>query len=97
MRGTWYLHDAALLWRPGAFLTKEIYPTIAKSYGVTWESVERCVRSTITYAWDHRRGRTDTIFELLGLARIPTKPPAAELVAALGIWLQREEETEHQD
>lgn len=97
MRGTWYLHDAARLWVPGAYLTKEIYPEVARLHGVTWQSVERCVRSTIEYVWDHRRGRTGEIIALLGLARMSIKPPAAELVAALGLWLRQEGGTQHQD
>ncbi len=94
MRGTWYIHDAVLLWAPGAYLTKEIYPEVAKAHGVTWTSVERVARYTIEWVWDHNRGLTTEIAGLLGISRIPVKPPAAELVAALGLWL-RKEEKEH--
>lgn len=90
MRGTWYIHDAALMWYPGAFLTKEVYPQVAHEHGVTWVAVERCVRSAIQYAWDHKRGYTTDIVGLLGMAGIAIKPAAAELVAALALWMGEE-------
>ena len=88
-RGTWYIHDAVLLWEPGIYLTKEIYPQVAHIHGVKWTAVERAVRATMDYVWDHSRGFTTDVAELLGIARIAVRPPAAELVAALGFWMMK--------
>lgn len=86
MKGTEYLYHAVLLWEPGKYLTKEIYPEVAKKCGTNWIAVERAARYAIEYAWDHRRGNTGVITSLFGVPGIYTRPVAAEFVAALGAW-----------
>lgn len=86
MKGTWYICRAAELWRPGAYLTKEIYPVVAKEFGTSWTAVERSVRATIAYTWDHRNGRTTDVVELFGPWGMSIRPRASELVGAVGAW-----------
>lgn len=39
---------------PKQSFTKELYPDVAKRFGCTSRSVERCIRNAIEKAWEHR-------------------------------------------
>lgn len=59
-----YVEEAVLLWYRDSmrYLSKEIYPTIAKKFGVhaTISQTERTIRLAITRAWENR----DEIWEV---------------------------------
>lgn len=81
LRGYYYVAEAVLMCiqQPERLLmiTKLVYPTIAKTHHITWEAVERNIRSFITVAWKTNR-------ELLSeLAQRPLakKPTPKEFIA----------------
>lgn len=49
-KGTAMLRDAVEMWHPGMMLTKELYPVLAKKYGVTASIAERRMRFAIEAA-----------------------------------------------
>lgn len=55
-------------------LTKDIYPAIAKLYGVQWQSVERCMRFSIEKAFEVCN--PDIIYEYFGNSIDPLKGKA---------------------
>lgn len=62
-------------------VTKELYPSIAKTFGTTASKVERAIRHAIEVAWN--RGRIDAINAIFG-ARIylgTEKPTNSEFIA----------------
>ena len=62
-------------------VTKELYPSIAKTFGTTASKVERAIRHAIEVAWN--RGRIDSINAIFG-ARIylgSEKPTNSEFIA----------------
>ena len=63
------------------FITKQLYPDIAKAYGTTASRVEREIRHSIEVAWS--RGKPDTMNEIFGYT-IHTgkgKPTNSEFIA----------------
>lgn len=56
-RGYHYLRDGILLLMedPHQQLTKQLYHDIARLYGTTHDNVEKCIRTAVHSAWDHRR------------------------------------------
>lgn len=64
-------------------ITKQLYPTVAKSYGTTASRVERAIRHAIEVACD--RGEPDTINELFGytMATKRGKPTNSEFIALI--------------
>lgn len=85
LRGTRYLEDAAYAWRPGA-LMKEIYPAIARKHGVSWQCVERNIRTALELAWKGERGNTSMIVEVFGLWALHERPKVGEAIAQIGWW-----------
>lgn len=81
--GTPMIREAVALWRPGARITKDIYPAVAKRCGSTASRVERAMRHAIETAWD--RADLDTIGELFGGTIDPGrgKPCNAEFIAMI--------------
>ena len=65
------------------FITKYLYPTIAKRYHTTTSSVERAIRHAIEVAWN--RGKFDTMEELFGynLNSGKGKPTNSEFIALI--------------
>jgi two-component system response regulator (stage 0 sporulation protein A) len=59
------------------YITKNLYPGIAKRYNSTVTSVERAIRHAIATAWD--RNRTDVITEMFGYNNV--KPTNSEFIA----------------
>lgn len=63
------------------YITKQLYPTIAKKYGTTSSRVERAIRHSIEVAWT--RGKPQTMDEIFGYT-IDTgkgKPTNSEFIA----------------
>ena len=72
------------------YITKLLYPTIAKKYKTTSSSVERAIRHAIEVAWT--RGKMDVIEELFGynLQSGKGKPTNSEFIALLADKLRLE-------
>lgn len=51
-----YCRDAILLLAetPGLQMTKTVYPTVGKLWGVGGQAVEKAIRSVVAAAWEHR-------------------------------------------
>ena len=63
------------------FITKRLYPEIAKAYGTTSSRVERAIRHSIEVAWS--RGKPETMNDIFGYT-IHTgkgKPTNSEFIA----------------
>jgi two-component system response regulator (stage 0 sporulation protein A) len=65
------------------WITKDIYPTVAKELGMTPSKVERTIRHAIEVAWD--RGDLDTLRRYFGNTVSPAKgrPTNAEFIARI--------------
>lgn len=63
------------------YITKYLYPTIAKKYHTTTSSVERAIRHAIEVAWN--RGKLDDLEELFGysISSGKGKPTNSEFIA----------------
>ncbi|MDE5777108.1 MAG: sporulation transcription factor Spo0A [Lachnospiraceae bacterium] len=65
------------------YITKYLYPTIAKKYQTTTSSVERAIRHAIEVAWN--RGKQDVMEALFGYCMLSGKgkPTNSEFIALL--------------
>lgn len=72
------------------FITKLLYPTIAKKYKTTSSSVERAIRHAIEVAWN--RGKIDVIEEMFGytISAGKGKPTNSEFIALIADKLRIE-------
>ena len=54
LRGSKYLPMAIRAMRadPAQYITKELYPSIGKTYGIDGKRVERCIRNAIDKGWE---------------------------------------------
>lgn len=81
--GFYYTAHAVALaaWEPERLLlvTKCLYPTVAKRFGVTSEAVERGLRASIQAAWEAEPGAV----QALSPAELTRRPRAARFVALL--------------
>jgi two-component system response regulator (stage 0 sporulation protein A) len=68
-------------------VTKELYPTIAKSFGTTTSRVERAIRHAIEVAWN--RGDSQTLQELFGftVSNKKGRPTNSEFIAMIADYL----------
>ena len=68
IKGYQYLREAILLslrsQTPVSFVTKEIYPTVARRFGTTVSRVERAIRNAIELTWD--RGDVEVLTGYFG-------------------------------
>lgn len=64
------------------YITKELYPEIAKHFGVTAAAAERAMRTAIQASWD--RGGRETLDKMAGfhLTERPTNSEFLDIVAA---------------
>lgn len=71
-------------------VTKELYPSIAKTYNTTPSRVERAIRHAIEVAWN--RGKVDTIDALFGytVQNNKGKPTNSEFIAIISDKLRLE-------
>ena len=94
IKGYQYLRTAIIktFENPGIinFVTKELYPTIAKEYGTTSSRVERAIRHAIELAWD--RGDCDVLGDMFGytVQRSKGKPTNSEFIALIADYLRIE-------
>ena len=74
------------------YITKLLYPTIAKKYKTTSSSVERAIRHAIEVAWS--RGKMDIMQELFGytIHAGKGKPTNSEFIALIADKLRLEYE-----
>ncbi len=65
------------------YVTKSLYPSVAKEYGTTTSRVERAIRHAIEVAWD--RGDVDTLTGYFGytISRQRGKPTNSEFIAMI--------------
>ena len=65
------------------FVTKSLYPSVAKSFSTTTSRVERAIRHAIEVAWD--RGDLDTLNSYYGytISRQRGKPTNSEFIAMI--------------
>ncbi len=65
------------------YVTKSLYPAVAKSYGTTTSRVERAIRHAIEVAWD--RGDIETLNSYFGytISRQRGKPTNSEFIAMI--------------
>ena len=63
------------------YITKQLYPEIAKQYSTTSSRVERAIRHSIEVAWN--RGRPETMNEIFGytIDNGKGKPTNSEFIA----------------
>ncbi len=87
IKGYSYLRTAIMMTVENASLmgsvTKELYPSVAKTYATTPSRVERAIRHAIEVAWD--RGDVDTINSYFGYTVQSTrgKPTNSEFIALI--------------
>lgn len=69
---------------PGAtrYITKELYPEIAKYFDTTPSRVERAIRTAVAYSWKH--AKRETLNEVAGyhLTQRPTNSEFIDFAAA---------------
>ena len=65
------------------YITKYLYPTIAKKYRTTTSSVERAIRHAIEVAWN--RGKMDSLEDIFGYSVScgKGKPTNSEFIALI--------------
>lgn len=87
IKGYQYTRDAIMMSVKDAdilnYITKYLYPTIAKKYHTTTSSVERAIRHAIEVAWN--RGKLEAMEELFGYSvnSGKGKPTNSEFIALL--------------
>ena len=87
IKGYTYLRDAIVLAVKDQniinFITKELYPTVARAYGTTSSRVERAIRHAIEVAWD--RGDEDVLNAYFGYTILNSrgKPTNSEFIAMI--------------
>lgn len=72
---------------PDYFLTKDIYPILAKEYGGSRDSVDQAIRRMLRRSWAHREEDAD-IWELVfpGCNKCPTN---GEFITAVALYLHK--------
>ena len=87
IKGYHYLREAILLAIDDPeiinFVTKQLYPTVAKRFSTTSSRVERAIRHAIEVAWD--RGDVDTLNSYFGytIHNLRGKPTNSEFIAMI--------------
>lgn len=67
--GTPMLRYAAMQYRPGMQITKELYPEIARAFGTRADRVERCMRHAVGCAAERRGEAAETVGETVARLR----------------------------
>jgi two-component system response regulator (stage 0 sporulation protein A) len=94
IRGYHYMREAILMAIDDLdvlnYITKELYPTIAKKCGTTPSRVERAIRHAIEVAWS--RGKIDAIENIFGYTvnNAKGKPTNSEFIALISDRLRIE-------
>lgn len=86
--GFFYTMDAVMLVidKPQSvnMITKQLYPEIAQRYGVTWNTVERNIRTIILAVWNKRRAELE---HMAGFA-FENKPNTAQFISILADYVR---------
>jgi Sporulation initiation factor Spo0A C terminal. len=64
-------------------VTKELYPEVAKIYGVSSLSVERCIRSAINSAWNNSDSNIRTYLPSITMGQLSSRPTNLQFIAAM--------------
>ncbi len=75
------------------FVTKWIYPEVAKAYHTNWGAVERNIRSVSLFIWQRNR----PLLEQLAGKPLSKKPPAGHLLAILAHSLEMTDSVQQTD
>jgi len=67
------------------YVTKDLYPAIAKYYGTTWLSVEHGIRTAIQICW--KKGNRMLLDEVAG-CHLEGRPTVSEFFAMVAMYLQ---------
>lgn len=62
------------------YVTKDLYPAVARYHGTNWFSVEHAIRTAITICW--KRGNRQLLNRISSYV-LHTKPTASEFIAIL--------------
>ena len=94
IKGYHYLRDAIIMAIEDMdvlnAITKELYPTVAKTHQTTASRVDRAIRHAIEVAWS--RGKLDTLDELFGytVSNGKGKPTNSEFIALIADTIRLE-------
>ncbi len=94
IKGYVYLREAIMLVLKDTdmvnSITKQLYPSVAKTYNTSASRVERAIRHAIEVAWD--RGDTDTLNKIFGFTinQAKGKPTNSEFIAMIADKLRLE-------
>lgn len=97
IRGYNYMREAIIMAISDAevlnYITKELYPTIAKKFNTTSSRVERAIRHAIEVAWS--RGKLDAIESLFGytVSTHKGKPTNSEFIALIADRMRLEQKS----
>lgn len=92
IKGYFYMRESILLAIQDSdkysYITKELYPEIAKRFKTTASRVERAIRHSIEVAWE--RGDIDVIYEIFGYSVNAQrgKPTNSEAISALAEYIK---------
>ena len=68
------------------YVTKDLYPSIARYYGTTWLSVEHGIRTAIQICW--KKGNRTLLDEVAGY-HLEERPTVSEFFAMIVMYVQR--------
>ena len=97
IKGYYYVRESIIMAVIDAgalnYITKMLYPTIAKKYKTTSSSVERAIRHAIEIAF--ARGQTESLTDLFGYRAVErkTKPTNSEFIASIADKMRLEYNT----
>ena len=69
------------------YMTKELYPQLAKRFGTTASCIERCIRNAIEVSW--RRGGGKVFCELCGV-QLEERPTNSEFLDYLAAYVKKQ-------
>ena len=94
IKGYVYLREAIMLVLKDTdmvnSITKQLYPSVAKTYNTSASRVERAIRHAVEVAWD--RGDTETLNKIFGFTinQAKGKPTNSEFIAMIADKLRLE-------
>lgn len=67
------------------YITKWLYPAVAKRYGTNWQSVERNIRTVVGVAW---RRNPELMCSMAGCA-LSGRPASGKFLSMVANWVQK--------
>ena len=93
LKGYRYLHKSVMIYakNPGAGMTTEVYPMVAKEFQTTASRVERTMRHAVEIAWE--RCEWEVLYKIFGntVSHNKGKPTNSEFMARCAELLNLEE------